>query len=136
MLAVRFVVACAAGIVASAALGRPVSAVKALLLLCLAPPAYFLVYGSLTGGVVFARFRALAFGMRPFDWLMILGGGILFLGTVHLFGLLVICVKLSMLAALLGFYLWAVDRPRAGGGAARAADATVGSCAGCSAVRG
>ncbi len=101
-----FVLVCAAGVVAAAVLGRPVTAVKALLLLCVAPPAYFTVHGLLSGGVVFARVRALLFGMRVFDWATVLGGAALFLGALALFGLLVVWVKLLVLALLLGFYFW------------------------------
>ncbi|WP_171472773.1 serine/threonine-protein kinase [Frigoriglobus tundricola] len=113
VLAIGFLVACAGGIVAAAALGKPVAAVKALFLLGLAPVAYFVVHGLLTGGVVFARTRALAFGMRPFDWLMIVAGAGLLLGTLYLFGLHVVWVKLCLLSVLLAFYLWLLtDRVR------------------------
>ena len=111
---VGFVLVCAAGVVAAAVFGRPVTAVKAFLLLCLVPPAYFTVHGLLSGGVVFARVRTLTFGMRIFDWLMVFCGTALFLGTLALFGLLVVWVKLVVMALLLGFYFWMLtDRVQA-----------------------
>jgi hypothetical protein len=107
-----FVLMCAGGVVAAAVLGRPVTAVKAFLLLCLTPPAYFTVHGLLSGGVVFARGRALAAGMRVTDWLAAAAGVGLFLATLGLFGLLVVGVKLLVLALLLAFYFWMLaDHP-------------------------
>jgi serine/threonine protein kinase len=111
---IGFALVCAAGVVAAAILGRPVTAVKAFLLLCLVPPAYFSVYGLLSGGVVFTRFRTLVFGMRFFDWFMVFCGTALFLGTLALLGLLVVWLKLVVLALLLGFYFWMLtDRVQA-----------------------
>jgi hypothetical protein len=63
---------------------------------------------------VFGRVRALVFGMRAFDWLMVLGAAVLFLGTLFLFGLLAVVTKIVAFAMLLGCCLWALtDQPEA-----------------------
>jgi len=105
-MTVGFIAVCVGGIVAAAALGRPFTAVKVFFLLCMTPPTYFVVHGILSGGVVFNRVRTLVFGMRPFDWLMIAGGTVLFLGTLYLFGMLIVWVKLAILAFLLSYFMW------------------------------
>jgi serine/threonine protein kinase len=108
-----FIAVCAAGVVTAAVLGRPIVAVKVFLLLCLTPPAYFFVHGSLNGGVVYGRVRSLVLGMRIFDWLVLAGGTALFLATLALFGLLLVWVKLLLLSLLLAFYLWVlIDKQR------------------------
>ncbi len=105
-LAVGFFALCLTGIVGSALAGMPAIAGGLAGLMFMAPMAYFVVHGMLTGGVVFPRCRELVFGMRFFDWLMWIAGGALFLVTLFLFGMLWHWLAFAVLAVGLGFLLW------------------------------
>jgi serine/threonine protein kinase len=105
---------CAVGVVGAGVAGMPALAGGILGLLVLAPAAYFVTHGTLTGNVVFTRARALVFGMGVSDWLMVVAGTALFLTTLFLFGLLWSWVGFAVLAVGLGVGLWAVaDRAAA-----------------------
>jgi len=106
LLALIFVLVCIVGVVGSALAGSPAIAGGFLGLLVMTPLAYFTIHGVMSGGVVFPRVRALVFGMRIFDWLMWVGGGVLFLATLYLFGLLWSWLGFAVLAVGLGFLLW------------------------------
>jgi hypothetical protein len=78
------------------------------------PLAYFVVRGTLTGGVVFTRLRAVAFGMRFFDWFMWTCGALLLLVTLFLFGFLWAWIGFAPVAVGLALALWFVtDRAAA-----------------------
>jgi len=105
-LVLGFYGVCLLGVVVSAFGGMPALAGGFLGLMLLTPLAYFVIHGTLTGGVIFPKVRALVFGMRFFDWVMWLAGGLLFLATLYLFGLLWSWIGFSVLAVGLGFLLW------------------------------
>lgn len=105
-LAVGFFAACLLGIVAAAFAGLPTLAGGLLGLMLMTPVAYFVIHGLFTGSVVFTRVRALVFGMRIVDWVFCVGGAILFLVTLWLFGLLWSWLGFAILAVGLGFALW------------------------------
>lgn len=108
LLAIIFALVCIVGVVGSALAGAPAVAGGFIGLMVMTPLAYFIVHGTMSGGVVFPRVRAIVFGMRIFDWLMWAGGFILFLATLYLFGLLWAWLGFAILAAFLGFALWAL----------------------------
>lgn len=110
-LAIGFFVACLFGIVGAAFAGAASLAGGLFGLAIITPLAYFVVHGTLTGSVVFTRLRGVGFGMRFFDWVMGIGGAILFLVTLFLFGLLWAWIGFAFVAVGLAFLLWAiVDR--------------------------
>ena len=116
VLALGFFAACVLGVVGAAFAGAAALAGGVLGLMVMTPVAYFVTHGALSGGVLFPRVRALVFGMRFFDWLMWVGGGLLCLVTLYLFGLLWSWLGFAAVAALLGFLLWAItDRPQVKG---------------------
>ena len=106
LLTAVFFAACVVGIVASAFAGQAALAGGLVGLMLMTPLAYFVVHGIFTGGVVFTNARALVFGMRFFDWLMWVGGGLLFLVTLWLFGLLWAWLGFAALAVALAFVVW------------------------------
>lgn len=106
MLAVAFFAACTVGAVGAALAGLAALAGGLVGLMAMTPVAYFVAQGVLTGSVVFTRARALVFGMRFFDWVMWAGGGLLFLVTLYLFGLLWAWLGFAVVAAALGFVVW------------------------------
>ncbi len=115
-LGFAFVAARAAGAVGSAVAGVPALAGGLLGLALMTPLAYFVVRGTLTGSVVFTKVRAVVFGMRFFDWLMCVGGGLLLLVTLFLFGLLWAWLGSAALAVGLALVLWLLtDRSAAKG---------------------
>lgn len=105
-LALGFALVCVLGIVGAAFAGLAGLAGGFLGLSLMAPVAYFCVHGTLTGGVVFKRLRAVVFGMRFFDWVMWAGGALLFLVTLFLFGLLWPWLGFAFVAVGLAFALW------------------------------
>ncbi|MFO0800210.1 MAG: serine/threonine-protein kinase [Gemmataceae bacterium] len=112
--ALAFAAVCGLGVVGAGLAGMPALAGGFLGLLVMTPLAYFVTHGILTGNVVFTRARALAFGMGFADWLMVVGGGLLFLATLYLFGLLWSWVGFAVAAAGLAAGLWyATDRAAA-----------------------
>jgi hypothetical protein len=114
VLSLGFFAACVVGIIGAAVAGVPALAGGIIGLMLMTPVAYFVIQGTLTGGVVSQRVRGLVFGMRFFDWLMWVCGGLLFLVTLFLFGLLWSWLGFALLAVVLGFLLWALtDRPQA-----------------------
>jgi len=116
LAALAFAALCGVGIVGAGVAGMPALAGGFLGLLVMAPLAYFVTHGVLTGNVVFTRARALVFGMGYFDWLMVVGGGLLFLATLFLFGLLWSWLGFAVAAVGLAAGLWYVaDRAAAKG---------------------
>jgi len=116
LLALLFVVGCVAGVVGTAFGKKPVLAGGILGLLAVAPVAYFVAHGLLTGGVVFSKVREAVFGMRVFDWLMGVGGAGLFVVTLFLFGLLGVWLAFAAAAVVLALAVWAVaDKAQAAG---------------------
>lgn len=107
-LALGFFGACLVGIVGSAVAGSAALAGGLLGLMVMTPLAYFVFHGLFTGGVVFPKARELVTGMKFTDWLQWVAGGVLFLATLYLFGLLWSWLAFCVLAALLGFVLWRV----------------------------
>ena len=105
-LGFAFLLACAAGVVGSAVAGMPALAGGLLGLAVMTPLAYFVVSGTLTGSVVYTKVRAVVFGMRFFDWLMWVAGGVLLLVTLYLFGLLWAWLGFALLAVALAFVVW------------------------------
>gem|GEM_PF-321910 len=113
-LAIGFFVACLLGIVGAAFAGTASLAGGLLGLAIMTPLAYFIVHGTLTGSVVFTRLRGVGFGMQFLDWVMGIGGALLFLVTLFLFGLLWAWIGFAFVAVGLAFLLWAiVDRSAA-----------------------
>ena len=116
LAALAFAAVCGVGVVGAGVAGMPALAGGFLGLLVMAPLAYFVTHGVLTGNVVFTRARALVFGMGFFDWLMVVGGGLLFLATLFLFGLLWSWIGFAVAAVGLAGGLWYVaDRAAAKG---------------------
>jgi serine/threonine protein kinase len=114
LLSLAFFAVCLIAVVGCAFAGKPVLATAALGLMVTAPIAYFVVHGCMTGSVVFSRFRLLGSGLRFLDWLMFVGGLLLFLSTLYLLGLLWIGLVVFALAVVLAFLLWALtDKPEA-----------------------
>ena len=107
-LALGFFGACVVGIVGSAVAGSAALAGGLLGLMVMAPLAYFVFHGLFTGGVVFPKARELVTGMKFTDWLQWAAGGLLFLATLYLFGLLWSWLAFCILALLLGFVMWRV----------------------------
>ena len=105
-LALGFVAVCLLGIVGGAFAEMPALAGGLVGLMFLAPLAYFVIHGMLTGGVVFTKARELVLGMRAFDWLTIFAGGALLLVTLYLFGMLWSWLGFVALAVGLGFLVW------------------------------
>jgi eukaryotic-like serine/threonine-protein kinase len=105
-LLLAFFALCVMGVVGSAVAGLPALAGGLLGLALLTPLAYFVVHGTLTGSVAFTKMRAVVFGMRFFDWLMWFGGGVLFLVTLYLFGLLWAWLGFALVAVVFAFVLW------------------------------
>jgi serine/threonine protein kinase len=113
-LSIAFFAACLLGIVGAAFAGMASLAGGLLGLAVMTPVAYFVVSGVLSGSVVFTRVRGVVFGMRFFDWIMWLGGALLFLTTLLLFGLLWSWLGFAILAVGLAFLLWFItDRAAA-----------------------
>jgi hypothetical protein len=108
LAALAFAAVCGVGVVAAGVAGMPALAGGFLGLLLMAPLAYFVTHGVLTGNVVFARVRALVFGMGIFDWLTVVGGGLLFVSTLFLFGLLWSWIGFAVAAVGLAAGLWYV----------------------------
>lgn len=106
MLCLSFFALCLVGIVGSAFAGMPTLAGGILGLMLMTPLAYFIIHGVFSGGVVFPKCRELVFGMRFFDYLMWIGGGLLFLVTLFLFGLLWFWLGFALLAIMLGLLVW------------------------------
>jgi serine/threonine protein kinase len=106
LLSLIFFAICFVGIVGSALAGSPTAAGGFLGLAIMTPLAYFAIHGTMSGSVVFTRVRALVFGMRLYDWGMWIGGGLLFLATLFLLGLLWAWFGFAILAVGLGFLLW------------------------------
>src|SRR5262245_50465247 len=77
-LSLAFFAVCLLGIVGAAFAGMPGLAGGLVGLMLMTPLAYFVIHGILTGSVVFAKARAVVFGMRFSDWLVWIGGGLLF----------------------------------------------------------
>ncbi|QDU20270.1 serine/threonine-protein kinase [Urbifossiella limnaea] len=112
--ALAFAAACGLGVVGAGLAGMPGLAGGILGLLVMTPLAYFVTHGVLCGNVVFTRARVLVFGMGFTDWLMVVGGGLLFLATLYLFGLLWSWIAFAVAAAALAAGLWyAADRAAA-----------------------
>jgi serine/threonine protein kinase len=107
-LALGFFGACVVGIVGAAVAGSAALAGGLLGLMVTAPLAYFVFHGLFTGGVVFPKARELVTGMKLTDWLQWVAGGVLFLATLFLFGLLWSWLAFCILAVLLGFVMWRV----------------------------
>ncbi len=105
-LALGFFLACVLGVVGAAFAGMAALAGGLLGLALMTPVAYLVVHGTFTGSVVFKRLRAVAFGMRFFDWVMWVGGALLFLVTLFLFGLLWPWLGFALVAVGLAFALW------------------------------
>ncbi|MCS6865243.1 MAG: protein kinase [Gemmataceae bacterium] len=110
-LTIGFFVVCLFGMVSSALAGLPGLAGGFLGLAIMTPLAYFVVHGLFSGSIVFKKVRAVVFGMRGIDWLFWGGGGLLFLATLYLLGLLWSWLGFAVVAVVLAFALWwGVDR--------------------------
>jgi serine/threonine protein kinase len=105
-LSLAFFLVCVLGVVGAAFTGMPALAGGFVGLMVMTPLAYFVIHGVLTGSVVFGKAREVVFGMRFLDWLMWIGGGVLCLITLYLFGMLWSWLGFAALAAGLGFVLW------------------------------
>lgn len=96
------------GLIGSGLAGRYTLAGGFLGLLVLAPLAYFVVRGVMTGGYVFRKARELVLGAKLTDWLMWAGGLLLALATLYIFGLLWWWLGFCVLAVGLAYGLWFV----------------------------
>ncbi len=105
-LGFAFFAACALGVVGAAFSGMTAVAGGLLGLALMTPLAYFVAHGTLTGSVVFTKVRAVVFGMRFFDWLTWVGGTLLLLVTLYLFGFLWAWLGFALLSVVLALLLW------------------------------